>query len=73
MRILWKGSLTASVEDMKKKGLPKYSIKGGICNEKGCLNICTTLIYDGIWRCEKHAREKVKGFINAYKSIGGVA
>lgn len=57
---------------MKEKGLPKYSIKGGVCNEKGCLNICTVLVYDGIWRCDKCASKKIKGFMKAFSSIGGV-
>lgn len=48
---------------IKEKGLPKYSIKGGVCNEKGCLNICDTLIYDGIWRCKYCADKAVKSFI----------
>jgi (2Fe-2S) ferredoxin len=56
----------------KEKGLPKYSIKGGLCNAKHCLNICKVLCtVDGIWYCETHAKEVVKGFVDAYVSLGG--
>jgi hypothetical protein len=59
---------------VKEKGLPKYSIKGGICNVKGCLNLCKVLCtIDGIWYCENHAKEKVKNFVKAFNNIGGVA
>ena len=55
----------------EEKGLPKYSIKGGICNRKGCLKICVEKSnIDDIWYCEEHAREKVKRFINTFKQIG---
>lgn len=55
----------------EEKGLPEYSIKGGICNTKDCLNICTVLCtQDGIWYCEYHAKEQVKKFFEAFRIIG---
>lgn len=57
--------------EKKEKGLPKYSIKGGICNEKDCMNICTVLLYDGIWRCRDCAAKKVEGFFSAFQFIVG--
>lgn len=48
-----------------EKGLPKYSIKGGICNASKCLRICTgKSIIDGIWYCDIHVKEKVAKFID---------
>ena len=51
--------------------LPHHSIKGGICNADGCLNIAKVLCgSDDLWYCEVHAQEKVHEFIDAFKSIG---
>jgi (2Fe-2S) ferredoxin len=56
---------------MRSKGLPEYSIKGGICNEKDCMYICTVLCNtDGIWYCDKHAKEKVSKFLKTVVSLG---
>lgn len=59
---------------MTEKGLPEYSIKGGLCNYKDCMKLCTVLCtQDGIWYCEEHAKEKVTGFLKAFMKIGGIA
>ena len=55
------------------KGLPEYSIEGGICNNPDCMGICSQVDKEKkYWICSKCAREKyITGFINAYKSLGG--
>jgi len=53
------------------KGLPEYSIEGGLCNAKDCTNVCTILCaQDDIWYCEKHAKERVEEFLGMFTTIG---
>ena len=55
------------------RGLPEYSIKGGICNNPGCMGICVVIdMQKKYWICQKCASDKVSGMFKAIKSIGAV-